>query len=68
MRGPRRPQYTSTDDPAAIRELPYRIPKAMTCHQFCISFIPDENVFGVSVDPEYTLVYFLHNPVRVKAL
>ncbi len=39
MRGPRGPRKTSTDDPAAIIG-------TMTCRQLCLSFIPDENIFG----------------------
>ena len=28
----------------------------MTCHQLSLSFIPDENIFGVRTDPAYALV------------
>ncbi len=49
MQGPCGPGKTSTDDPAAIKT-------TMTCDQLCISFIPDENIFGVRTDPAYTLV------------
>ena len=30
--------------------------ETMTCHQLCLSFIPDENIFGVHADPAYALV------------
>ncbi len=58
MRGPHGPRNTSMDDPAAIigTQEPIFYEATMTCHQLCLSFIPDENNFGVRADPTYPLV------------
>ncbi len=60
IRGPYGHRKFSTDDPAAIIEAPKGVIKeqgeTMTCHQLCLSFIPDENIFGVRADPAYALV------------
>ncbi len=45
------PQETSTDDPAAIIET-----QEPMFYDLSSSFKPDENIFGVRVDPAYTLV------------